>query len=79
MHLPFYFLHSNGDSEILKQKTEDVELKKYALSIMDKTGSFAYTKQVMESCYENISQMVQELGGNEKLSAIVEYLHKNQQ
>jgi geranylgeranyl diphosphate synthase type 3 len=31
--------------EILKQKTEDVELKKYALTLMKQTGSFEYTKQ----------------------------------
>ena len=31
---------------ILRQRTQDVEVKKYCISILDSMGSFAYTKQV---------------------------------
>lgn len=62
--------------KILKQKTEDVELKKYALSIMEKTGSFAYTKQVMETYHNTVMQEIGKLGGNKDLEAIMERLAK---
>lgn len=33
---------------ILKKRTTDLEIKKYAVDVLEKLGSFAYTKQFME-------------------------------
>jgi len=60
--------------KILKQKTEDVELKKYALTIMEKTDSFVYTKKVMDEYANRILVQIKELGGNKELESVVVYL-----
>lgn len=65
--------------EILKQKTEDVDLKKYALSIMEKTKSFEYTEKVIEEHKEQVLKLITELGGNPYLLKLVETLMKQQQ
>lgn len=63
--------------EILKQKTEEVELKKYALGIMEKTGSFEYTKKIMEEYTTRVLEEIRRLNGNKYLEAIVEALSKD--
>lgn len=62
--------------EILKQKTEDIELKKYALTIMEKTGSFEYTKKVLAECEVKIREELQKLGGNKMLEGLMDQLSK---
>jgi len=62
--------------KILKQKTEDVDIKKYALSIMEKTGSFEYTTRIVADYKNKVLQCIQELGGNKYLEGIVEKLSK---
>eukprot|EP01114_Cavostelium_apophysatum_P019453 TRINITY_DN627_c0_g1_i1.p1 TRINITY_DN627_c0_g1~~TRINITY_DN627_c0_g1_i1.p1 ORF type:complete len:347 (-),score=65.76 TRINITY_DN627_c0_g1_i1:54-965(-) len=62
--------------KILKQKTESVELKKYALSIMDKSGSFDYTKKVVIEYAEKVNEAILQLGGNRELEMIVQHLMK---
>lgn len=46
---------------ILKQKTDDVEVKKYAVSYMEKTGSFEYTRVVMEDLCHRAVEMVEKM------------------
>jgi len=79
----FPIIHSvqnaSGDTrllKILKQKTEEVEIKKYALSLMEKTHSFEYTKKVLEEYREQITKSIRDLGGNPQLEAIMEALSK---
>jgi len=64
--------------KILKQKTEEIEIKKYALSIMEKTGSFEYTKKVLLEYYRKVVSIIKQLGGNPNLEAIVEALSKDE-
>lgn len=59
---------------ILKQRTENVNLKQYAVQLMKETGSFEYTKQACLKLYEKMNVMIQNLGGNQKLSGIVQYI-----
>ena len=59
---------------ILKQKTNDVELKKYAVNYMEQTGSFAYTLKVLDEVHATLIAEIAKLGGNEILSAIVKML-----
>lgn len=35
--------------DILRQRTHDVEVKKYCISLLEKLGSFQYTREVLES------------------------------
>jgi len=59
---------------ILRQKTEDIELKKYAVELMKNTGSFAYTKTVLLELQRQILEDIERLGGNKYLVEIINYL-----
>ncbi len=61
---------------ILKQKPTDIELKKYAVKYMEQTGSFAYTRKVLEGLHAEIVQEIEKLGSNELLLTIVKLLAK---
>ena len=49
---------------ILKQRTEDLDVKKFALRCMEETESFEYTKQTLKKYYIMLQQQIAELGGN---------------
>ncbi|KAJ1978353.1 hypothetical protein H4R34_003234 [Dimargaris verticillata] len=51
-------------TSILKQRTADADVKKYALKIMDRTGSFAFTLEYLHQCERTIRQDIQSLGQN---------------
>lgn len=61
---------------ILKQKTDDEQVKKYAVAYMEATGSFEYCRQVLRTLTEKARKLVEELdgGGNkgEKVLKILE-------
>lgn len=38
--------------DILRQRTHDVEVKKYCITLLEKLGSFRYTRNVLESLDE---------------------------
>ncbi|KAI9835050.1 MAG: geranylgeranyl diphosphate synthase 1 [Sarea resinae] len=48
---------------ILKQRTQDDEVKKYAVSYMERTGSFEYTRKVLRSLVERAKEMVEMVDG----------------
>lgn len=50
---------------ILKQKTRDEEVKRYAMSYMEKTGSFSYTRRVLRGLNKKALVLVDELDGGE--------------
>ncbi|KAI5797482.1 geranylgeranyl diphosphate synthase [Peziza echinospora] len=57
---------------ILKQQTKDEDVKLYAVKYMQEvTGTFEYTKKRIEEFGREAMEMVQSLGGNEKLEAIL--------
>lgn len=35
-------------TDILRQRTQDVEVKRYCVSLLEKLGSFKYTAEVLE-------------------------------
>jgi geranylgeranyl diphosphate synthase type 3 len=51
-----------------------VDIKKYAVSIMEKTGSFEYTKKVMKEYEAKIKKEIERLGGNQTLEQLLAYL-----
>ncbi|GAB7350357.1 hypothetical protein MBLNU459_g0986t1 [Dothideomycetes sp. NU459] len=62
---------------ILKQKTTDEEVKRYALAYMEKTGSFSYTRKVLRNLTKEALALVDELDGDQgKGQGIREFLEK---
>lgn len=63
---------------ILKQKTQDEEVKRYALSHMEQTGSFAYTRRVLRGLTKKALLLVDEVdagqGKGDSMRAILEKL-----
>ena len=46
---------------ILKQKTEDEQVKRYAVAYMESTGSFEYTRKVIKVLVERARKMTEEI------------------
>lgn len=62
---------------ILKQKTTNEDLKRYAVSYMEKTGSFAYTREVISVLIERARKMTDEIDeGRGKSNGIHKILDK---
>ncbi|KYR00358.1 geranylgeranyl diphosphate synthase 1 [Tieghemostelium lacteum] len=59
---------------ILKQKTESVEVKQYALDYIIKMGSIEYTKTIIENLRTKILKQIEDLGGNPILIKMLESL-----
>lgn len=79
----FPIIHAiRSDSEstrilnILRQRTTDVDLKKYFVDCLEEIGSFAYTKVILKQMEEKSQALIADLGGNPQLSAIVQQLAK---
>lgn len=77
----FPIIHAiRSDSEstrilnILRQRTTDVDLKKYFVDCLEEIGSFAYTKVILKQMEEKSQALIADLGGNPQLSAIVQQL-----
>jgi geranylgeranyl diphosphate synthase, type III len=49
---------------ILRQKTMDEEVKLYAVSYIENTGSFAYTRKVVAQLQEKAITLIDEIEGN---------------
>jgi geranylgeranyl diphosphate synthase type 3 len=59
---------------ILKKKTEDIDVKRYAQQVMFQAGSMEYTRAKCISLKEEIVQEIEALGGNPPLLKLVEAL-----
>jgi len=62
---------------IHRQPTESMELKKYAVQQMERSGSFQYTLDVINSTRERVLRLIAGMGGNDDLVAIIEHLHSS--
>eukprot|EP00553_Chaetoceros_curvisetus_P002064 CAMPEP_0204624710 /NCGR_PEP_ID=MMETSP0717-20131115/10426_1 /ASSEMBLY_ACC=CAM_ASM_000666 /TAXON_ID=230516 /ORGANISM="Chaetoceros curvisetus" /LENGTH=343 /DNA_ID=CAMNT_0051640189 /DNA_START=117 /DNA_END=1148 /DNA_ORIENTATION=- len=56
---------------ILKQRTDDVDIKKYAQSLMRTTGSFKYTRDKCIALKNDILEQIESLGGNPPLEKLI--------
>ncbi|XP_058960668.2 geranylgeranyl pyrophosphate synthase [Pocillopora verrucosa] len=79
----FPIIHAiRSDSEstrilnILRQRTTDVDIKKYFVDCLEQIGSFAYTKVILKQMEDKSQALIADLGGNPQLSAIVKQLAK---
>lgn len=61
---------------ILKQRTKDVEVKKYCISILEKMGSFEYTRRVLNDLQAEVKEEIIRLGGNPYMDQVMEVLLK---
>ncbi|CAF4123507.1 unnamed protein product [Rotaria socialis] len=56
---------------ILKQRTQDVELKRYCVQLLHDFGSFEYTRQICDELAKQVYDEIDALGGNDYLENIV--------
>ncbi|XP_022919597.1 terpene synthase isoform X2 [Onthophagus taurus] len=63
--------------QILRQRTKDVEVKSYCVSLLEKYGSFAYTKSKLEELHEEAAKEVGKLGGNPFMDEVLKGVFKN--
>lgn len=62
---------------ILKQKTNDEQVKKYAVSYMESTGSFEYCRKILRELTERAKKLLEELDeGDNKGMAVLKILDK---
>ena len=59
---------------ILKQRTEDIDVKRYAQSLMREAGSLNYTRKKCSQLKESIMERIGRLGGNPPLLAVLDML-----
>merc|ERR1711892_708419 len=60
--------------KILKQRTKDVEVKKFCISLLEASGSFEHTRKVLENLDRAICTEVDRLGGNEIVLRVMKEL-----
>lgn len=60
---------------ILKQRTDNLDVKRHAVDFMDTVGSFAYTRAKLVGIRDQISAEIHDLGGHPKLQALMDRLH----
>lgn len=61
-------------SKILRQRTEDVEVKRFCISLLEEAGSFDYTRSVMRDLDREICEEISRLGGNPVISRVMQEL-----
>ena len=61
---------------ILKQRTEDVHIKRHAVDFMRSAGSFEYTRKVLGELRDDVEREIGRLGGHARLSALVTELDR---
>ena len=59
---------------ILKQRTEDVDVKRYAQRLLSDAGSLRYTREKCTELRKSIVAQIEELGGNEPLMKVIDML-----
>ncbi|CAH2105313.1 unnamed protein product [Euphydryas editha] len=57
---------------ILRQRTRDVDLKHYCVSLLEKAGSLQYTRDALTELNREARDEITRLGGNSKLEAILD-------
>lgn len=66
------FLTKNLD--ILRQRTRNIEVKKYCISLLEKYGSFDYTTKTLKELDRQAREEIARLGGNPLLEQVLDGL-----
>lgn len=61
---PLIVSSSYRSPDILRQRTKDVEVKKYCIQLLEKLGSFKYTREILLSLDKQAREEVAKLGPN---------------
>ncbi|XP_037322247.2 geranylgeranyl pyrophosphate synthase isoform X1 [Pungitius pungitius] len=61
---------------ILRQRTENTDIKRYCVDYLEKVGSFAYTRQTLQDLEAEVYRLIGEFGGNPQLESLVTHLSK---
>ncbi|XP_032072768.1 geranylgeranyl pyrophosphate synthase [Thamnophis elegans] len=61
---------------ILRQRTENVDIKKYCVHYLENVGSFEYTRKTLEELESEAYKQIGLLGDNPELTALIKYLSK---
>jgi geranylgeranyl diphosphate synthase, type III len=56
---------------ILRQRTNDVDVKKYAISLLKDCGALEYTRHYLVELEIKALDLIQELGGNDILTFMI--------
>nr|CAD7447757.1 unnamed protein product [Timema bartmani]CAD7458252.1 unnamed protein product [Timema tahoe] len=59
---------------ILRQRTRDLELKRYCITLLERFGSFAYTRNILQELDTDAREEIAKLGGNPLLEDILDQL-----
>jgi len=63
-------------SSILKRRTEDLDVKRYAQTIIREAGSLAYARDKCKDLREDILSMIAGFGGNDLLEGLIKKLDR---
>lgn len=74
IHTILNFPHDTRLSSILRQRTEDVDVKRHAVMWMEHCGSLEYTRTELRRLKQCVLEDIDRLGGHEKLVKFVEKL-----
>ncbi|XP_055307370.1 terpene synthase isoform X2 [Sitodiplosis mosellana] len=66
--------HDRQVLHILRQRTKDVEVKKYCIHLMEKMGSFEYCKKTLQMLNEQARAEVANLGPNKYMDTLLDEL-----
>ncbi|XP_069968222.1 terpene synthase isoform X2 [Bactrocera oleae] len=66
--------HDKQVLHILRQRTQDIEVKKYCIGLLEKLGSFQYTREVLESLDKEARAEVARLGSNPYMDMLLNKL-----
>ncbi|TMW46775.1 hypothetical protein DOY81_008144 [Sarcophaga bullata] len=66
--------HDKQVLHILRQRTQDIEVKKYCIRLLEKLGSFKYTREVLEKLDNEARAEVNRLGGNPYMEILLDKL-----
>ncbi|KAH8262490.1 hypothetical protein KR026_008234 [Drosophila bipectinata] len=66
--------HRLVSTDILRQRTHDIEVKKYCISLLEKLGSFQYTRKVLETLDAEARAEVARLGSNPYMDRLLNKL-----
>ncbi|XP_076633334.1 terpene synthase-like [Colletes latitarsis] len=71
-------IHSHPEDteikNILRRRTKDITVKRYCAELLEKFGSFAYTRNVLEDLDKQARREIERLGGNPLFVAILDKL-----
>lgn len=60
---------------LLKLRTENVDIKKRCVQLLENAGSFEYTRNILEKLYEEATNEVTNIGPNKLLYGLLDQLH----